>query len=137
MATHRHRFRIVAALYIVALPGCHLARPVRVSDINQWQLRNQAIAIEGKVTFRVSLIGVGVFVVNDGTGSIGVVTVNSPPPIARFVRVYGTVQNVFSAGASGRFDAELSVVIEEGTKESIVTEIVVTVIKSALGAAVH
>ena len=122
--------RIVIALYVVCLSGCQFARRVRIADIDQWQVRKQSIAIEGKVTFRVSLVGVGVLIVNDGNGSIGVVTAKGPPQVGRFLRVYGTVKNVVSAGVEGSFDAELNVLIEEGTKESIVDAIVVSIVKS-------
>ncbi len=128
---------IVITLNIVALSGCQFARRVRISAIDQGQSRNQSIAIEGKVTSRVSLVGVGVFIVNDGTGSIGVVTVNDPPRVGRFLRVYGTVENVASIGAEGLGDAELNVLIEEGTNRSIVNAMVMSVMKSAASATVH
>ena len=134
MRTEWRWVRIFTGLCVIALPGCQFARRVRISDVVQADLRDQPIAIEGKVTFRLALFGAGVFVLNDGTGSIAVVTAKGAPPVGRYLRVFGDVRSVVSAGAEGHSDVEINVLIEEGTKNAILGTIksAVPVVKSAL-----
>jgi hypothetical protein len=132
----RSRVRVLFYLVLCAavLSGCHLARRIKVSDIEQWDLRDQLIAVEGTVTFRCTLLGAGAFVVDDGTGRIAVLTVRGAPPVGRFVRVYGGVQNIVSAGAEGQGDVEINVLLEEGSSKAVLgaAKAVARAIKAAL-----
>ena len=60
---------------------------------------DSAVTVEGKVTDSFSLMLVKYYTVDDGTGSIKVVTSRTLPAVGQKIKVRGTVTEVFSLGS--------------------------------------
>ncbi len=92
------RKRCLAALLLCLAAGC--ANTVSVKDIlaNPRAYAERTVTIDGEVTGMFSLVVVKYFTVNDGTGSINVVTARPLPAQGQRIRVTGKVNEVFSLG---------------------------------------
>ncbi|HVN75553.1 MAG TPA: hypothetical protein VMT19_04495 [Thermoanaerobaculaceae bacterium] len=102
-ATSR-RGRVLAAVLVVGagitVASCHRLFSTRVSAIegNLIQYDGKTVSVYGKVTERYDLPGLRCYVVNDGSGSIGVVTRGPLPRIGDAAHAKGTVHSSFKLG---------------------------------------
>jgi len=108
----RMRCCLAALLLSIAAAGC--ANTVSIKDIlaNPRAYADHSVTIEGEVTGMFSLVVVKYFTVNDGTGSINVVTERPLPAKGQRIRVRGKVNEVFSLGTE-----TLLVLIEDKGEE--------------------
>jgi hypothetical protein len=106
--------RCLAAVLILAAVGC--AKPVSIKDIidNPRAYADRTVTIEGEVVSMLSLVVVKYFTVNDGTGSINVVTERPLPKKGERIRVTGKINEMFSLGT----ETLLVLVEEKGGAES-------------------
>ena len=90
--------RCLAAILLSFAVGC--ASAVQIKDIlaNPRAYADRAVTIEGEVTGMFSLVVVKYFTVNDGTGSINVITEKLLPAKGQRIRVSGRVNELFSLG---------------------------------------
>lgn len=65
--------------------------------------------VDGKVTESFIALGMGYFVVDDGTGIIAVIPSKTYPKIGEEIKIKGIVKNAFVIG-----DKSLTVIMEEG-----------------------
>lgn len=95
----------VCALF---LAGC--AQPVPIKDVidNPRQYADQTVTVEGDVKDVFSLLVIKYFTVDDGTGSIGVITERPLPQKGQRIKVTGTVREAFSLG-----DQTVTVIMEK------------------------
>ena len=102
----------LAALLLCLAVGC--AGAVSIKDIlaNPRAYAERTVTIDGEVTGMFSLVVVKYFTVNDGSGSINVVTAKPLPAKGQRIRVTGRVNEVFSLGTQ-----TLLVLIEENGEE--------------------
>ena len=98
------RVRVPVVLLVVgaSLVGasCRRLLSTRVATIegNVAQYDGKTITVYGKVKERIDLPGLKCYVVDDGTGSIGVVTKKALPRIGDTVRTSGKVNASFKIG---------------------------------------
>ncbi|MGH8670901.1 MAG: hypothetical protein ACREUA_02535 [Burkholderiales bacterium] len=99
------------ALAVCTLCAC--ARTVAIGEItkNPREYTDQRVTVEGDVGEVFSLIVVKFFEIDDGTGSIHVVTAKTLPKKGQKIRVTGTVKEAFSLG-----EQSLTVLLEDGGK---------------------
>jgi len=99
------------AVLISVTVGC--ARPVSIKEIvdNPRAYADRTVTIEGEVAGMMSLVVVKYFTVNDGTGSINVITDRPLPKKGQRIRVTGKVDEMFSLGTE-----RLLVLVEEKAK---------------------
>jgi hypothetical protein len=90
--------RCLAALLLSLAAAC--ASTVSIKDIlaNPRAYAERTVSIEGEVTGMFSLVVVKYFTVNDGTGSINVVTDRPLPAKGQRIKVTGKVNELFSLG---------------------------------------
>jgi len=98
------------ALLVLTLWGC-AARSVAVRDVvdHPREYAGKRVTIEGEVTGSFSLFVIKYFTVNDGTGTIGVISENPLPRKGEKIKVTGTVKEALSLG-----DQTLTMLYEEG-----------------------
>lgn len=122
-ATHRHRGTrralIAAGVGLIISTACQRYPVVKIRDIEYREFRNRTISVSGKCTYRASVLGAAIFVVDDGSGAIPIVTIKGAPRTGRQVKVRGTIHNLGSAGVADKFDVEYDVLLEAGTKEEV------------------
>lgn len=113
VAVHRY---LVPVLILVAV-AC--AKPVSIKEIvdNPRTYAERMVTIEGEVVGMLSLVVIKYFTVNDGTGSINVVTDRPLPRKGQRIRVTGKVNEMFSLGTQ-----TLLVLVEEKEKSGAGSE---------------
>src|SRR5262245_28727838 len=82
------------AAALIGLAGCQGTTPIRniLDDPSQWD--GKTVRVAGHVKSAVGVLGYGVYKVDDGTGSLTVVTeANGAPRDGAEVAVEGTVQS--------------------------------------------
>ncbi len=109
----RFKFWSVAIISMLLLIAC--TRTVQIKSIidNPREFADKKVAIEGEVTGAFSLFIVKYFLVNDGTGEIGVVSEQALPNKGQKLRVTGTVKEAFSLG-----DQTMTILIEENPAQN-------------------
>ncbi|TCV85340.1 hypothetical protein [Sulfurirhabdus autotrophica] len=109
----RFKFWSVAILTMLLLIAC--TRTVQIKTIidNPREYADKKVAIEGEVTGAFSLFIVKYFLVNDGTGEIGVVSEKALPNKGQKIRVIGTIKEAFSLG-----DQTMTILIEEKPEQN-------------------
>lgn len=105
---------LVAVLILVAC-----AKPVSIKEIvdNPRDYADRTVTIEGEVVGMLSLVVVKYFTVNDGTGSINVITERPLPRKGQRIRVTGKVNEMFSLGTE-----TLLVLVEDKEKRGTESE---------------
>jgi hypothetical protein len=96
---------IAAALLLVA---CTPVTPIKNIVEHPRDYAGRQVAVEGEVKGVFSLIVVKYFTLDDGTGSITVVTERPLPKKGERLKVKGTVEEAFSLG-----DQTMTLVVEE------------------------
>ena len=109
----RFKFWSVAIVSMLLLIAC--TRTVQIKSIidNPREYADKKVAIEGEVTGAFSLFIVKYFLVNDGTGEIGVVSEKALPNKGQKLRITGTVKEAFSLG-----DQTMTILIEENPAQT-------------------
>jgi len=96
---------IAAALLLAA---CARVTPIKNIVEHPRDYAGQEVSVEGEVTGVFSLIFVKYFTLDDGSGSITVVTEKPLPRKGERLRVKGTVEEAFSLG-----DQTLTLIVEK------------------------
>ena len=106
-------FTQILFVVLVSFVGCATNTKIGhiISDPRAYE--GKSVSIEGKVTNIFSLIFIKYFELDDGTGSIGVVTNKPLPAKGRTIQVTGEVRQAFSIG-----DQNLTVVLEGNLEAS-------------------
>ena len=101
---------ILAAAALVALLACAGLFATKIADIkgDPGKYENKVVTVSGTVDESHNLILVRYYTVNDGSGTISVVTKDALPKEGAKVTVKGTVNQAFKLG-----DASVLVLIEE------------------------
>ena len=95
------RFTILAslALCVLTTDGCKKATPIREVLDNAAGYDGKLVRVAGKVENAAGALGYGVYQINDGTGSITVVTKSHGAPAkGAEVGVEGTFHSAFTIG---------------------------------------
>ena len=106
-------FLAVAAIACNAI----LATPIKKIIDNPRDYDGKTVTVSGEVTETFSLFVVKYFVVDDGTGTITVVTDRALPKKGTKIRVKGKVSEMFSLG-----DTQALVIIEDSDKHEAAEE---------------
>lgn len=96
-----------AATVALLLAACATPVPIKQVLDNPRQYADRTVTVSGKVDEVFSLFVVKYFTVDDGTGTIGVITNRPLPAKGETVKVTGTVKEAFSLG-----DQTLTVLVE-------------------------
>lgn len=109
------RFNVwsVAIIAMILLMACTRTVPIKSIVDNPRDYADKKVTIEGEVTGAFSLFVVKYFLVNDGTGEIGVVSEKALPNKGQKIRVVGTVKEAFSLG-----DQTMTILIEDNPAKS-------------------
>ena len=90
-------FLVFAVLF---LPGCE-QKTIKHILVDPHRYVNQEVGVAGKVVSSYSVLGHGAYEVNDGTGSLWVVSNNGVPREGAHVGVKGTILDGFNLGDLG------------------------------------
>ena len=94
---------------LVVLPGCKGATPIKEVLDDPARFKDVKVRIAGDVTSSVGALGAGVYKVDDGTGTISVVTkTGGVPREGAKVGVEGRVEQGYNIGSQS-----LTVLVEE------------------------
>lgn len=96
-----------AATVVLLLAACATPVPIKQVLDNPRKYADRTVTVEGKVDEVFSLFVIKYFTVDDGTGTIGVITDRPLPAKGKTVKVTGTVKEAFSLG-----DQTLTVLVE-------------------------
>lgn len=109
------RFKVWSAAIIAMslLMACTRTVPIKSIIDNPRDYADKKVAVEGEVTGAFSLFVVKYFLVNDGTGEIGVVSEKALPNKGQKIRVIGTVKEAFSLG-----DQTMTILIEDNPAQN-------------------
>lgn len=101
---------LILALLVVTLSGCATGS-VAIKDVVEHprEYAGKRVTIEGEVTGVFSLFVIKYFTVNDGTGTMGVISEHPLPRKGEKIKVTGTVKEALSLG-----DQTLTMLHEEG-----------------------
>ena len=93
--------KILCALAVISALACGLA-PVKISDIKQdpGRFENKVVTLRGKATggTKLPFMKEAFYEVNDGSGSLMVITKKALPPEGKEVFVRGKVRSAFTIG---------------------------------------
>jgi hypothetical protein len=93
--------KVICALALVSALACGLA-PVKIADIkrNPDRFENRAVTVHGKATgvTKLPFMTESFYEIDDGTGTIVVVSRNALPPEGKKVFVRGKVKSAFKIG---------------------------------------
>lgn len=104
-----HRLFLACAVLLVTLAGCKGTTPIKEILDDPSRFGSETVRIAGDVTESVGVLGSGAYQVNDGTGTITVVSkVGGVPRQGAKVGVEGTVKPAFTLGSQ-----TLTVLMEE------------------------
>ncbi|MEJ5210697.1 MAG: OB-fold nucleic acid binding domain-containing protein [Burkholderiales bacterium] len=99
--------RLISALAAVALAACTAVTPIGEILAHPRDYAEKTVRVRGEVKSVFSLIFVKYFTLDDGTGTITVVTERPLPNRGERLEVTGTVKEAFSLG-----DQTLTLIIE-------------------------
>lgn len=116
MTRSRGRFRPSAALFLAAaaLVACSPRTEIRQILNDPRGFEGKTVTVEGDVGEVFSLFVIKYFQLDDGTGSIGVVSDQPLPSQGQRLRVTGKVHEAFSIGAS-----RLTVIVEQSPQQPV------------------
>lgn len=104
---------LLAAALLVSIAGCKGATPIRDLLNNAAAQDGKTVRIAGRVQNSAGAFGYAVYIVNDGTGTINVVTKSGGAPAeSTEVGVEGTFHQAFTIGT------DVVAVIEESKRSS-------------------
>lgn len=105
--------RAVATLGLVLLTACPGAKPITELLDDPGRYDGETVRIAGEVTESVGALGVGVYQIDDGTGTLTVVTKagSGTPRVGAKVGVEGEFRSAFTLGTR-----TVAVLIEEKRK---------------------
>jgi hypothetical protein len=87
-------------LAVLFLPGCE-QKTIKHILIDPHRYTNQEVGVAGKVVSSYSVLGHGAYEVEDGTGTLWVVSSNGVPREGARVGVKGTIRDGFNLGELG------------------------------------
>lgn len=108
-AAHRARRLIFVLGMVVA--GCALKTEIRQILADPRAYEGKTVTVEGEVGNSFSLMVIKYFEINDGTGTLGVVSDKPLPAKGQRLKVTGEVREAFSLG-----DRNLTVLLEKNGK---------------------
>jgi len=97
----RHRFAtIIATIGLLLLMGCPGAKPIKELLDDPSRFDGTTVRIAGQVKESIGALGVGVYQINDGTGTLTVVSKdgNGTPRAGATVGVEGEFRSAFTLG---------------------------------------
>lgn len=102
--------RLIALVFCALLIGCAATRHVQIRDVvdHPREYVGKRVSVEGEVTGTFSLIAIKYFTVNDGTGTIGVISEQPLPRKGAKINVTGTVKEALSLA-----DQTLMMIVED------------------------
>jgi len=93
------RIALAAALLVGLLAGCKSATPIKTLLDDPGRFDKQVVRVSGTVSHAVGAIGYGAFQLNDGSGTITVVTkTEGAPRDGAQVGVEGEFRSAFTVG---------------------------------------
>lgn len=94
--------RSLATIGLVVLAACPGAKPIKELLDDPSRFDGQTVRIAGKVTESIGALGVGVYQINDGTGTITVVSKagNGTPRVGAKLGVEGEFRSAFTLGST-------------------------------------
>jgi hypothetical protein len=94
--------RVVAALALVVLTACPGTKSIKELLDDPSRFDGQSVRVAGEVKTSVGALGVGAYQVDDGTGSITVVSKagNGTPRVGAMVGVEGEFRSAFTLGTT-------------------------------------
>jgi hypothetical protein len=97
----RGRARVLATIGLVILAACPGAKPIKELLDDPSRFDGEKVRIAGEVTESVGALGVGVYQINDGTGTLTVVSKagNGTPRVGAKVGVEGDFRSAFTLGS--------------------------------------
>lgn len=94
------RLLVACAVLLVTLAGCKGTTPIKEILDDPSRFGSETVRIKGDVTESVGVLGTGAYQVNDGTGTITVVSQSGGVPRqGAKVGVEGTVRPAFTLGS--------------------------------------
>jgi hypothetical protein len=106
---------VLLAAFVMAVTACnHIMPATNISTImtNPRDYADKEVTLSGTVTDAYSFVLVKYFLINDGTGSIPVISQGVLPVKGTSIKVTGTVQEAFSLG-----DQSMMVLLEKQASE--------------------
>ena len=91
---------LVLAGTVLFLPGCE-QKTINHILVDPHRYANQEVGVVGKVVRSYSVLGHGAYEVDDGTGTLWVVSNNGVPREGARVGVKGTIRDAFNLGELG------------------------------------
>jgi hypothetical protein len=91
---------LVLAGMVLFLPGCE-QKTIKHILVDPHRYATQEVGVVGKVVRSYSVLGHGAYEVDDGTGTLWVVSTNGVPREGARVGVKGTIRDGFSLGELG------------------------------------
>jgi hypothetical protein len=104
------RLRAVAILGLVLLAACPGTKPIKELLDDPSRFDGQTVRIAGEVKESIGALGVGVYQINDGTGTLTVMSKagNGTPRVGAKVGVEGEFRSAFTLGSQS-----LAVLVEQ------------------------
>jgi hypothetical protein len=92
----------MAMIAVATLAGCPGVKPIKELLDDSGRYEGETVRIAGEVTESIGGFGVGAFQVNDGTGTLTVVTKagSAPPRVGAKVGVEGEFRSAFTLGTT-------------------------------------
>ena len=95
-----HHWWAFLGLVVLFLPGCE-QKTINHILVDPHRYAYQEVAVAGKVVRSYSVLGHGAYEVDDGTGTLWVISTTGVPREGARVGVKGTIRDVFSLGELG------------------------------------
>ncbi len=99
--SHRVAMKVLATFGLVILAGCPGAKPIKELLDDPSRFDGKTVRIAGQVKESIGALGVGVYQVNDGTGTLTVVSKagNGTPRVGAQIGVEGEFRSAFTLGS--------------------------------------
>lgn len=93
--------RTIIAIGVVLLTACPGAKPIRELLDDPSRFDGETVRIAGEVTESVGVLGLGAYRINDGTGTLTVISQagNGTPRVGAMVGVEGEFRSAFTLGS--------------------------------------
>lgn len=102
-------FIIFNLLFFISCSNNPLSIKTKIKDVlsSPAEYSDSVVCVKGKVTESLVLLGMGYFIISDGTGAIAIIPSKTFPKTGENVTIKGYVQNAFVIG-----NESLTVIIE-------------------------
>ncbi|MGH8728047.1 MAG: OB-fold nucleic acid binding domain-containing protein [Burkholderiales bacterium] len=103
---------LIAALFLALVAACARTVPIKEIVEHPRDYAGKKVTIAGEVSDAFSLLAFKYFTLNDGTGTIAVVSEKPLPRVGEKIRITGTIEEAFSLGTE-----TLTILVEEPRKK--------------------